>query len=86
VTRSPVRGLLDDTFVWHRDGIRDSAGRPGQDDHMARIPLATTVVVTDMVTVALAGSAGAAPRSAVSTNRGWVTSGSGSDDEPAGRH
>jgi hypothetical protein len=52
---------------------------------MARIPLATTVVVTNMVTVALAGSAGAAPRSAVSTNRGWVTSGSGSDDEPAGR-
>jgi hypothetical protein len=71
VTRSPVRALLDDTFVWHRGAIRDTAGRSGQDDHMARIPLATAVVVTDMVTVVLAGSAGAAPRSAVPTNRGW---------------
>jgi hypothetical protein len=48
---------------------------------MARIPLATTIVVTTMVSAILVGSASvAAASSPVPTNRGWITGGS-SDDE-----
>jgi hypothetical protein len=73
---------LDHTFELHRSRIRDAAGRPGQDDHMARIPLATTIVVTTMVSAILVGPASvAAASSPVPSNRGWITGGS-SDDEP----
>jgi hypothetical protein len=64
--------------------IRDAAGRRSQDDHMARIPFGTSVVVTAMVTVVRVGSASiAATSSPVPSNRGWIVGDPGPDGDPA---